>query len=468
MISNQKSIKFGVAFICAILFLVVPTLALAFDERSPEVKIINTQEIGNIKSIMAYAETFKGGVSIAVCDLDGNGYEEIITGAGPGGGPQVRIFDSLGRAKFTPGFFAYDISFRGGVNVACGDLDGDGFAEIVTAPKSNGGPHIRIFNRYGEPIFTPGFFAFDPAFKGGVNIAIGDIDGGGLKEIIAAPASDAEPRVKLFNRYGNVLDFDIFPFHPEFYGGVSLAVANVDGGIEEELILAVHSQDSSLVKVIKPGKPIPPLGEWLAFPESYKGGINVAGGDVDNDGFDEIIVSANSGGGPHVKAFEAYGEEKSINLFVYEQDFRGGVNLSSGDVNGDGIDEIISAPGKRYIQGIVDLIVVDLSEQRLYAYEGNYLLKTFLVSTGLPGTPTRTGDFKTSQKIYSKLYSGPDFYFPNTLWNMRFDGSRLLHGAYWHNNFGHRMSHGCINIAYDNAEWLYDSTPLGTQVIVKD
>jgi len=465
-ITKNNQTLLGLASLIAVLFLVIPTLVRAADSRSPEIRIFNNNQ--NYSSFNAFAEDFKGGASVSVCDLDGNGYEEIVVGAGHGGGPQVNIYDSLGRSRFTPGFFAYDRNFHGGINVACGDLDGDGVAEIVTAPKSNGGPHIRIFNRYGQPVFTPGFFAYDPGFKGGVNIAVGDIDGGGLKEIITAPASSAEPRLKVYNRFGTVLNFDIYPFHPEFSGGVSIATANVDGGMEDELIVAVQSQDSAWVKVIKPSHPAPPLGEFMAFPENFKGGINVASGDVDNDGFDEVIVAANSGGGPHVKTFEAYGHELRINFFAYEHDFRGGVNIASGDVNRDGLDEIITGPDKKYSEGIVDLIIVDLSEQRLYAYESGLMLKTFLVSTGLPRTPTRTGTFKTSQKTYSKLYSGPDYYLPNTLWNMRFDGSKLLHGAYWHNNFGRRMSHGCINIAYPNAEWLYNSTPIGTTVIVRD
>jgi len=464
---NSNIIKLsGIVFILAILFF-VPKIAWATDFRSPEVKIFNTNTSNINRSFFAFPESFKGGASIAVCDLDGNGYEEIVVGAGFGGGPQVRTLDSHGQSKFTPGFFAYDNNFKGGVNVACGDLDADGYAEIVTAPKVNGGPHIRIFNRYGRPIFTLGFFAYDSGFKGGVNIAIGDIDGGGLKEIIVAPASSLEPKVKVFNRYGNQLDFDIFPFHPDFAGGVSLATANVDGGPEDELIVAVQSQDSAWVKVIKVGADQPPLGDFLAFPQEFKGGVNVAGGDIDHDGFDEVIVSANSGGGPHIRMFEAFGEPKSTNFFAYESEFRGGVNAASGDVNNNGYDEILTSPNRRIFTGTVTKIIVDLSEQRLWAYEGDYLLKTFLVSTGLPRTPTRPGDFRISQKIYSKLYSGPDYYLPNTLWNMRFDSSKLLHGAYWHNNFGHRMSHGCINIAYPNAEWLYNSTPMWTEVIVR-
>lgn len=448
-------------------FLFLPAFVYASDYRTPEVKIFSTPVVENVNTYLGFAEGFTGGVSVAVCDLNGDGFEETIIGAGQGGGPQVRILNHDGEPVFTPGFFAYGTDFRGGINVACGDLDNDGTGEIVTAPLSKGGPQVRIFNRYGEPKFTPGFFAYEVNFTGGVNIAVGDIDGGGLKEIIVAPKSGREPEVKIFNRYGTQLNFDVYPFHPDFAGGVSVAVANVDGGMEDELILGVQSQDSARIKVIKVGVDLPPLGNFLAFPEDFKGGANVAGGDIDNDGYDEVLVVANSGGGPHIRSFEAYGKLTSVDFLAYESDFRGGVKIATGDLFNTGKTSIITVPTKKLYEGRVDGIIVDLSEQRLYAYEGGSLLRTFLVSTGLHGMDTRAGNFRISQKIYSKLYSGPDYYLPNTLWNMRFDGSRLLHGAYWHNNFGTRMSHGCINIAYQNAEWLYNSTPMGTQVVVR-
>ncbi len=451
----------------AAVFLVLPIAADAADTRTTEIRITTSGYPDTVTNFYPYTDAFKNGAAVASCDLDGNGYEEIITGAGPGGGPQVRIFDSLGESKFTPGFFAYDEEFRGGINVACGDLDHDGTAEIVTAPQSNGGPHVRIFDRYGRPKFTPGFFAYDEQMKGGVNVAVGDLDGAGLPEIIVAPASSQEPRVYAYNRFGERLSYDIMPFHEEFGGGVSLAVLDVDGDSRDELAMAVQRFDIAWVKVMRIGQGQAVLGEFSAFPETFKGGVNIAGGDIDRDGYDEVIAAANSNGGPHVRAFEAYGKVLPYSYFAYEHEFRGGVLVGSGDINNDGYDEVIAAPLKKVFTGKVTSIIVDLSEQRLYAYEGDTAVKTFLVSTGLPSTPTRPGNFSVSQKVYSKLYSGQDFYLPNTLWNMRFDGSRLLHGAYWHNNFGHRMSHGCVNIAYPDAEWLYNATDIGTPVTVR-
>jgi hypothetical protein len=79
---------------------------------------------------MAYDSNFRGGVNVAVGDVDGDGQNEIITGAGPGGGPQVRIFNGRGQVKTS--FMAYDSSYHEGIFVAVSDINSDGVAEILT------------------------------------------------------------------------------------------------------------------------------------------------------------------------------------------------------------------------------------------------------------------------------------------------------------------------------------------------
>lgn len=118
-------------------------------------------------------------------------------------------------------------------------------------------------------------------------------------------------------------------------------------------------------------------------------------------------------------------------------------------------------------------IVVDVSEQRLTAFESGQVVNTFLVSTGTPGYESPRGSFSIGRKQYSKWYHGYNrngsyWSYPNTLYNMNFTSSYYLHGAYWHNNFGHKMSHGCINISYPNAEWLWNFGEVGTPVVVQD
>jgi hypothetical protein len=120
---------------------------------------------------IAFAPTFAGGATVAAGDVDGDGLADLVIGAGPGGGPHVRVFASqvLG---FSIGaelrsFFAYAANFTGGVTVAAGDVDGDGLADIITGAGPGGGPHVRVFDGAAGAEHQS-FFAYDPGFLGGV------------------------------------------------------------------------------------------------------------------------------------------------------------------------------------------------------------------------------------------------------------------------------------------------------------
>jgi lipoprotein-anchoring transpeptidase ErfK/SrfK len=109
-------------------------------------------------------------------------------------------------------------------------------------------------------------------------------------------------------------------------------------------------------------------------------------------------------------------------------------------------------------------IDVDLTQQRLVAYEGNTPVHWVTVSTGLPGTPTVTGQFSIYVKYTAQLMVEPGYYLPDVPWVMYFYEGYELHGTYWHNNFGHPVSHGCVNLPTPEAKWLYDWASVGTLV----
>jgi len=122
---------------------------------------------------------------------------------------------------------------------------------------------------------------------------------------------------------------------------------------------------------------------------------------------------------------------------------------SSSDNTGD--------PGTRWID-------VNLSEQRLYAYQGNTVVKSFLVSTGIWLYPTVTGQFHIYVKYLYTDMAGPGYYLPNVPYTMYFYRGYGIHGTYWHHNFGHPMSHGCVNMYTPDAEWMYNWASVGTLV----
>ena len=109
-------------------------------------------------------------------------------------------------------------------------------------------------------------------------------------------------------------------------------------------------------------------------------------------------------------------------------------------------------------------IDVNLSAQRLTAYQGNTPVRSTLISTGLARTPTPTGRFRVYVKYVSTLMSGPGYYLPNVPYTMYFYRGYALHGTYWHSNFGHPMSHGCVNLPTSEARWLFNWTSVGTPV----
>lgn len=113
-------------------------------------------------------------------------------------------------------------------------------------------------------------------------------------------------------------------------------------------------------------------------------------------------------------------------------------------------------------------IEVILSKQTLCFHETNGSSPCFLVSTGMPWTPTPTGNFHVWVKYPVTTMTGPGYYLPGIHWTMYFYNGYSTHEAYWHNNFGHPMSHGCVNMRLADAKYIYDRSEVGTLVTVHD
>lgn len=187
-------------------------------------------------SFYPYTANYRGGINISVGDLESDGTVEIVTGTENGGGAQVRIFNSDG-VLINPGFFAYDKDFRGGVNVTIGDLNGDGTIEIICGAGVGGGPHVRIFNKDGK-LINPGFFAYDPSFRGGVNVSSNDLNGDGIDEIVTGQGLGGSPEIRVYDKDGNLQAKPFFAFDRNTRKGVEVSTADLDGdGIAEIIAL---------------------------------------------------------------------------------------------------------------------------------------------------------------------------------------------------------------------------------------
>ncbi len=188
-----------------------------------------------INSFYPYGQYYNQGINLAVGDLDNNGTLEIVTGT-EAGGPQVKIFNYEGKL-INPGFFAFDRGFRGGVKVAVGDLNGDDWREIIVGAGAGGGPQVRVFGIDGR-LINPGFFAFDIAFRGGVNVAAGDLDNNGVDEIIVGAGIGGGPQVRVFNKDGKLINPGFFAFDQNNRSGVKVIANDLNNDGQDEIIAA--------------------------------------------------------------------------------------------------------------------------------------------------------------------------------------------------------------------------------------
>lgn len=151
-----------------------------------------------------------------------------------------------------------------------------------------------------------------------------------------------------------------------------------------------------------------------------------------------------------------------LNSDTDQDGFKDGQEVNAGY---DPLDPSFVKIGKR--------IEINLKEQTLAYFFGNKKLDEFSISSGLSRSPTPKGEFTVLVKKPVVYYKGPDYDLPNTKWNLMFKrggypGNFYIHGAYWHKNFGQRMSHGCVNVPYEYAYMgrLYDFAEVGTRVVV--
>jgi len=357
---------------------------------------------------------FRGGVHTATGNFDGlyATPDSLVTAAGPGGGPHViiwRMKQLASGAIVTDGiedqFFAYDARFRGGVNVACGDLDGDGRAEIITGAGPGGGPHVRVWKQInGHFQMVNEFFAFDLNFRGGVSVASGQ----GYKTVqqlrlvldkqyapgeinippyqpangpvpgtnqgvpllgldYTVPAGSTEP---FFNFYGATGTPRIVPKGAEGHFddmGNPLTYVTIASGVEQYLSgNLLNSLGNSIYRPVN-NVPAPnpnnigklTIATWTqAPPPGFQAdvpylmeiiGKTTDGKDVvtrlttppDQVTFkNQLVIGAGPGGGPHVKIYDfaATAGGQLINngvgkeFFAFDPSFRGGVNVGVGNV----------------------------------------------------------------------------------------------------------------------------------------
>jgi hypothetical protein len=300
----------------------------------PHVRVFSPETLEEVFSFFAYHPNFTGGVRVASADVNGDGTPDYITAAGPGGGPHVRVIDGVTHQNLAGpigSFFAYHPNFTGGVYVAAGDVNGDGLADVITAAGAGGGPHVRVFSG-ADGSELSSFFAYNPGFTGGVRVAAGDLDGDGLAEIITGAGTGGGPHVRAFDgQTGLLADHpaaNFFAYFPLFLGGVYVAAGDLDGDGLAEIITGAGSGGGPHVRAFS-GEDGAELFGFFAYDPGFTGGVVVSTGDVDFDGQADIITAPGPGGEPEVRLFSGLDAGQLDDLVAYHPDFRGGVLVAA-------------------------------------------------------------------------------------------------------------------------------------------
>lgn len=246
-----------------------------------------------------YPASFRGGVRVAACDLDADGTEEIITTPGPGYKPFVRIFDGTGHLVLQKQFAVLDGKFTGGLNVACGDLDGDGTAEIVAA-GSRGAASVAVYRYDGRRIFS--FQPYGRSFNGGITVAV--LRGTSSLQIVTAPESGTKPE-RRFTLQGKQVGSSFFPFGRSYGGGISLGAGDVDGIGAGYVLMAQLSAKKPRVRVYASDGAY--LRQFTPFAVKGLTGVNIAVGDVNGDGVSDVVAVPASKNSAMVRMFDGHG-----------------------------------------------------------------------------------------------------------------------------------------------------------------
>ncbi|NBR06101.1 MAG: hypothetical protein EBT92_10060 [Planctomycetes bacterium] len=233
---------------------------------------------------------FTGQIRVVSGDFNGDGKVDIIAAAGPGGGPAVAILDSE-TGEVIQSFFAFNPAFTGGVFIAACDFNSDGFLDIIAGAGAGGGPEVSIFDGRNLSVIKS-FFAYAENFTGGVTVASIDFNNDGILDLVTGAGPGGAPHVKVFDGATNSI-----------------------------------------------------LSQWYAYPISFTGGVFVAAGDIGNDGNIEVVTGAGSGGAPVVAVWDPYTGALLSQFMAYAEDFTGGVRVGVSDGNFDGVLDLITGAG---------------------------------------------------------------------------------------------------------------------------
>ncbi len=272
-----------------------------------------------------FGRNYTGAVSVATGDVTGDGIADIVVGAGRGVRPTVKVFDGA-TLREVASFDAYSATFKGGLTVAVGDVTGDGRADIVTGAGLGSLSQVKAFDgkqvmAKTAPVAVRNFIAFNDGFRGGVNVAVGDVDGDG-KADIAVGRQRGTGDVTVFSGATGGVMFKL-PSTANT-SGATVAIGDIDGDGDgtAEVVTGTAALNKSTVRVYKAGVQVK---EYVAF--TGNGGVNVAVRDTDGDGKAEIIAGSGLNTPVGVRVIDGLSGKVERQFPAVLPSFRGGLSV---------------------------------------------------------------------------------------------------------------------------------------------
>jgi hypothetical protein len=255
--------------------------------------------------IQPFAPEFTGGARVAVGDFNADGTQDVAVGSGPGIASVIRIYNGLdGNRLFE--INPFESSFVGGVFVAAGDINGDGKADLVVTPDQGGSSRTIVYNAGNPEKVIANFFGIDDTrFRGGARAAVGDLNNDGKADVIIAAGFGGGPRVAGYNgaqlsvNGGPKLFNDFFAFAPNLFNGVYVAVGDINGDGFADLVTGAGPGGGPRVTVFN-GKGLVQgtggqLADFFAAPENSRDGVRVGTLNFDSDTNIDLITGNGSG-----------------------------------------------------------------------------------------------------------------------------------------------------------------------------
>jgi hypothetical protein len=227
----------------------VPDLAVAEGPgRTAAVRVLNGKTGKTITSYFPFSRSFRGGVTVALADITGDGRAELIVGSGPGMTSEVKVYDTVTHkpiATLSP----FPRSFHGGVSVAAGDVNGDRKADLIVGSGPGTPAKVEIFDAVTRELIDS-FSPFAPSFRGGVSVAAASARGRANLIVGSGVGIPTVVRVFTYGTHTPLWSFDAFA--PGFTGGAAVAAGTLAGGPGPSLVVGAGAGGGSQVKILDP------------------------------------------------------------------------------------------------------------------------------------------------------------------------------------------------------------------------